>query len=97
MYYLEAKVLDKVGDTGLVLGLETGTSVDDEGDGGGRRALVNGSDLDAVAGLGDSGGVSGLEDGGDQVQGLAGGGDGQHFSIVSENATGGGVGRSVSC
>ena len=79
--YLEAKVLDKVGDTGLVLGLETSTGVDDKGDGSGGRALINGSDLDAVAGLGDSGGVTGLEDGGDQVQGLAGGGDGQHCAI----------------
>lgn len=81
MPYLEAKVLDKVGDTGLVLGLEASTGVDDKGDRGSGGALVKGSNLDAVAGLGDGGGVTGLEDGGDQVQGLAGGGDGQHYGL----------------
>ena len=76
--YLEAKVLDKVGDTGLVVGLEAGSGIDDQGDGCGGGVLVQGSNLDAVVGLGDGGGVTGLEDGGDQVQGLASRGDGEH-------------------
>jgi len=71
-----------VGDTGLVLGLEARTGVDDKRDGGGGGGLVKGSDLDTVAGLGDSGGVTGLEESGDQVQGLTGRGNGQHISMT---------------
>jgi hypothetical protein len=79
--YLETKVLDIVGNTGLILGLEASTSVDDQGDGSGGRAFVKGSNLDAVASLGDGGGVAGLKDGRNQVQGLAGRGDGQHCAL----------------
>ena len=49
---LESKILQSVGDTGLIL--EPASGLDQESDGGSGLAMVNGSDLDTAGGVDDS-------------------------------------------